>query len=86
MKDGESKYAYKKKSAWEQFSKQQITTAYAFAEGYKTFLNDAKTEREAIRRIAEASKKQKKKSSSTKKKQRRSSSKEKNLSATGCAS
>jgi len=61
MKDGESKYAYKKKSAWEQFSKQQITTAYAFAEGYKTFLNDAKTEREAIRRIAEASKKQKKK-------------------------
>jgi aspartyl aminopeptidase len=61
MKDGESKYAYKKKSAWEQFSKQQITTAYVFAEGYKTFLNDAKTEREAIRWIAEASKKQKKK-------------------------
>jgi len=61
MKDGESKYAYKKKSAWEQFSKPQITTAFTFAEGYKTFLNEAKTEREAIRVIAEAAKKQKKK-------------------------
>jgi aspartyl aminopeptidase len=61
MKDGESKYAYKKKSAWELFSKPQITTAFTFAEGYKTFLNEAKTEREAIHVIAEAAKKQKKK-------------------------
>lgn len=61
MKDGESKYAYKKKTAWELFSKQQLTTAFSFAEGYKQFLDVAKTEREAIRMIAEAAKKQKKK-------------------------
>jgi aspartyl aminopeptidase len=61
MKDGESKYAYKKKSAWELFSKPQITSAFAFAEGYKTFLNKAKTEREAIHAIVEAVKKEKKK-------------------------
>ena len=61
MKDGESKYAYKKKSAWELFSKPQITTAFTFAEGYKTFLNEAKTEREAIHVIAEVAKKEKKK-------------------------
>ncbi|MFA5102935.1 MAG: aminopeptidase [Candidatus Thermoplasmatota archaeon] len=60
MKDGESKYAYKKKSAWEVFSKQQTTTALTFAEGYKTFLNTVKTEREAVQVIAEAAKKQKK--------------------------
>jgi aspartyl aminopeptidase len=61
MKDGESKYAYKKKTAWELFSKPQITTAFTFAEGYKTFLNEAKTEREAIHVIAEVAKKEKKK-------------------------
>jgi aspartyl aminopeptidase len=61
MKDSESKYAYRKKSAWELFSKQQITTAFTFAEGYKTFLNQAKTEREAVHVIAEAAKKEKKK-------------------------
>jgi aspartyl aminopeptidase len=61
MKDGESKYAYKKKSAWELFTKPQITTAFAFAEGYKTFLNQVKTEREAIHAIVNAVKKEKKK-------------------------
>ena len=61
MKDSESKYAYKKKSAWELFSKVQITKAFTFAEGYKTFLNEAKTEREAIQKIVEAAKKEKKK-------------------------
>jgi aspartyl aminopeptidase len=61
MKDGESKYAYKKKSAWELFSKAQITSAFAFAEGYKTFLNKAKTEREAVRIIQDVAKKGKKK-------------------------
>ncbi|MCX6663798.1 MAG: aminopeptidase [Euryarchaeota archaeon] len=61
MKDGESKYAYKKKSAWELFSKAQITSAFAFAEGYKTFLNEAKTEREAVHKIIDAAKKEKKK-------------------------
>ncbi len=60
MKDGESKYAYKKKSAWEMFSKAQLTSAFAFAEGYKTFLNEAKTEREAVQYIVSAAKKEKK--------------------------
>jgi aspartyl aminopeptidase len=61
MKDGESKYAYKKKSAWEFFSKEQITHAMKFAEEYKTFLNQAKTEREAVQKIADAAAKSKKK-------------------------
>jgi aspartyl aminopeptidase len=60
MKDGESKYAYKKKSAWEVFSKAQHTSAFAFAEGYKTFLNQVKTEREAVHRIVDAAHKGKK--------------------------
>jgi len=57
MKDGESKYAYMKKSAWELFSKTQISHAFSFAEPYKTFLNEAKTEREATRFIINAAKK-----------------------------
>jgi len=61
MKDAESKYAYTKKSAWELFSKTQITNAFTFAEGYKSFLNEAKTEREAIYKIVNAAKKEKKK-------------------------
>jgi aspartyl aminopeptidase len=61
MKDGESRYAYKKKSAWELFSKEQLTSALKFAEEYKTFLNQAKTEREAVQKIAEAAEKNKKK-------------------------
>jgi aspartyl aminopeptidase len=60
MKDGESKYAYTKKSAWELFSKVQITNAFTFAEGYKSFLNEAKTEREAVHKILDAAKKEKK--------------------------
>jgi aspartyl aminopeptidase len=61
MKNGESKYAYKKKSAWELFTKTQITNAFAFAEGYKTFLNEVKTEREAVHTLVNAAKKEKKK-------------------------
>lgn len=60
MKDAESKYAYKKKTAWEIFSNSQVTTAFSFAEQYKTFLNEAKTEREAIHFIIDAAKKKKK--------------------------
>lgn len=60
MKDGESKYAYKKKSAWELFSKAQIISAYSFAEQYATFLNEVKTEREAVNYIAKAARKKKK--------------------------
>jgi len=61
MKDGESRYAYKKKSAWELFSKEQLTHAMKFAEEYKTFLNQAKTEREAVQKIADTAAKSKKK-------------------------
>jgi aspartyl aminopeptidase len=60
MKNGESKYAYKKKSAWEMFSKEQITTAFQFAQHYITFLNEVKTEREAVHFIAHAAKRKKK--------------------------
>ena len=41
--DKESKYAYKKKSAWETLSKTQIKEAFTFCEKYKTFINKAKT-------------------------------------------
>jgi aspartyl aminopeptidase len=60
-KDKESKYAYKKKTAWEIFSKEQIKKSFDFCEGYKKFLNEAKTEREAILKINETAKKGKKK-------------------------
>jgi aspartyl aminopeptidase len=56
----ESKYAYKKKSAWEIFNKEQIRKSFHFCEDYKIFLNDAKTEREAIKIIEESAKKSKK--------------------------
>jgi len=61
MSENESKYAYKKKSAWEIFTKDQIKKAFDFSEEYKTFLNDCKTEREAVQKIKEISKKGKKK-------------------------
>jgi len=60
-KGKESKYAYKKKSAWEIFTKDQIKKAFDFSIGYKKFLNDAKTEREAIEIIKETANKAKKK-------------------------
>jgi len=60
-KSKESKYAYKKKSAWEILTKDQIKKAFDFCEDYKKFLNAAKTEREAIQRINEIAKKGKKK-------------------------
>lgn len=57
----ESKYGYKKKTAWEIFKKDQIKKAFDFCIDYKEFLNNAKTEREAIIKIEEAAKKAKKK-------------------------
>ncbi len=60
-KDKESKYAYKKKTAWEIFSKVQIKNSFDFCEDYKKFLDSAKTEREAIKRINEIAKAGKKK-------------------------
>jgi len=60
-KDKESKYAYKKKSAWEIFSKAKIKNAFDFCEDYKIFLDLAKTEREAIQKINDIAKSGKKK-------------------------
>jgi len=60
-KDKESKYAYKKKSAWKIFTKDQIKKAFDFSKGYKNFLDEAKTEREAIQKIKEIAKKGNKK-------------------------
>ena len=53
MTEEVSKYAYKKKSAWEIFTKEQIKTVFDFAEEYKKFLNSSKTEREAAQKIKE---------------------------------
>jgi len=61
MSERESKYGYKKKLAWEIFTKEQIKKAFDFAEYYKTFLNSAKTEREAVKIIDDIAKKGKKK-------------------------
>ncbi|UCF13579.1 MAG: aminopeptidase [Thermoplasmatales archaeon] len=61
MTEKESEHAYKKKSAWEILTKTKIKKAFDFAEEYKTFLNDAKTEREAIQQINEMAKTSKKK-------------------------
>ena len=60
MTDNKSKYAYKKKSAWDIFTKDQIDKAFIFSEEYKNFLNECKTEREAIQKINEMAIKAKK--------------------------
>jgi aspartyl aminopeptidase len=60
MSEKESKYAYKKKSAWETFTKDQVKKSFVFAEGYKQFLNAVKTEREAISFIEKQARKKKK--------------------------
>jgi len=59
--DKESKYAYKKKTAWEIFKKDQTKKAFDFCDDYKIFLNEAKTEREAINKISKIAKDGKKK-------------------------
>ncbi|UCH71610.1 MAG: aminopeptidase [Thermoplasmatales archaeon] len=56
-RDKESKYAYKKKSAWEIFTEDQIKEAFDFCENYKVFLNNVKTERETVQKIKELAKK-----------------------------
>ncbi len=41
--------AYKKKTVYEVYSKEKIKKIFEYAEGYKAFLDAAKTEREAVR-------------------------------------
>ena len=48
MAEVESKYSYRKKTAWELFTKPQVEEAFAYARDYIKFLNAAKTEREAV--------------------------------------
>ncbi len=43
-----------RQSGWRSKSKEDIKEIYSFAEGYKTFLDEAKTEREAVRSITRA--------------------------------
>ena len=57
----ESKFAYKKKSAWETFTDEQIKKSFDFCIDYKKFLDCAKTERETISFINNSANKSKKK-------------------------
>ena len=45
----QEKLCYNSKDAAREFSVEKIKSAFDFAEGYKEFLNQAKTEREAVR-------------------------------------
>jgi len=60
-KEKKNKFAYKKKNAWESFTKEQIKKAHDFCKDYKKFLDDAKTEREAIIQIKKYADKRKRK-------------------------
>ena len=53
----QEKLAYKKKNYYEVASKEEKKEIFAFAEDYKKFLDEAKTEREACAVSAEAAKK-----------------------------
>ena len=57
----ESKFAYKKKTAWEIFTNEQIKKSFDFCIDYKKFLDSAKTERETISFINNSANKSKKK-------------------------
>ena len=45
----EKKLKYERKLGWEEWSKQKIDRSYKYAEGYKQFLDQAKTERQAVK-------------------------------------
>ena len=51
MAEAESKHVYKKIPAWEILSNENIKQAFDFSEHYKRFLNEVKTEREAVIKI-----------------------------------
>ncbi|MCK4927408.1 MAG: aminopeptidase [Candidatus Aenigmarchaeota archaeon] len=53
----EEKLALKKKSAWEQFTDKQRKEAFKLCDDYKSFLDRAKTEREAVKEIEAFAKK-----------------------------
>jgi aspartyl aminopeptidase len=45
------------KLVWDKYDEAQVKEAFAFAEGYKGFLNDAKTEREAVAVVMQSARK-----------------------------
>ncbi|MBW2038206.1 MAG: aminopeptidase [Deltaproteobacteria bacterium] len=47
----EEKIKLKGKLVWDRYEEDQIKEAFSFAEGYRGFLNEAKTEREAVEEI-----------------------------------
>jgi aspartyl aminopeptidase len=51
MTDKKNIFGYNKKSAWDLFNNDQIKKAFKFTDEYKLFLNNVKTEREAINNI-----------------------------------
>ncbi|MFH1758422.1 MAG: aminopeptidase, partial [Pseudomonadota bacterium] len=55
-KELEKKLKFQGKLSWDLLDEQEKEETFRFAEGYKTFLNRAKTEREAVREIAQAAK------------------------------
>jgi aspartyl aminopeptidase len=44
------------KLVWDRYDEAHVKAAYAFAEGYKAFMNEAKTEREAVEQIVASAK------------------------------
>jgi aspartyl aminopeptidase len=56
-KELEKKLKFRGKLSWDLLEEQEKEEAFRFAEGYKSFLDRAKTEREAVREITQAAKK-----------------------------
>jgi aspartyl aminopeptidase len=56
-KDLEKKLKFQGKLAWDRMEGKERKEVFRFAEGYKKFLDQAKTEREAVREILEAARK-----------------------------
>ncbi len=56
-KELEKKLKFQGKLAWDRMEEKERKEAFRFAEGYKKFLDRAKTEREAVREILEAARK-----------------------------
>lgn len=58
MNDLQKKLCYEPKNIANSFSEEKMNAAYQFSEGYKSFLDTAKTERESVRFVVEKAKKE----------------------------
>ena len=56
-KELEKKLKFQKKLVWDRLKEKDREEVFRFAEGYKNFLDRAKTEREAVREIVGAAEK-----------------------------